>query len=199
MSNAQTFGYRLTRAMGTVKQVWDEEAKAWVADTPGVKPQPLFFKDNAWQTVIVATGQKDGAGYDKFDLTLTYAARCYFEGRDATGTSQNGTSMPSAPFRLVRSADKNRAGLAISPETPTEATDLKIFLKNAGLVELGKIELVADLSGFRILIMGNGAQVQLAPNGEIVLQPASGQQVRVEGNLTVNGTVTVNGIPLNVP
>ena len=53
---------------GGVQQVLDAQAKTWTAPSSSVTPQKMFWNDKQqqWQAVVVAIGNKDSAGNDTF-------------------------------------------------------------------------------------------------------------------------------------
>ena len=71
-----------------------------------------------------------------------------------------------------------------------------MFLKDAGLVsEKGSVSIREDGSGFRLELLAAGANITIMPSGEIVLSPRAGQQVLVDGNLTVAGNLSASNFP----
>ena len=122
---------------------WDEIGKQWTLSS-SVNPQPLFYKDNMWQAVIVAVGQKDQAEQDKFstDRIVTfprYSVQCVFQARDEAKQEHGGSSLTSVPVQISALGGKDRAGLYMKPKMePSSAKEIGMFLKDAGLTEQGK-------------------------------------------------------------
>src|SRR5687767_6635372 len=66
-TTATHFGYLLFRetAPGLVA-VWDEKNQTWSPPATTVEEQQLFPEEPMWKSILVAVGQKDSAGADKF-------------------------------------------------------------------------------------------------------------------------------------
>jgi hypothetical protein len=193
------FGFRLLRrnASGTL-QLWDEAATGWVASAETVDPAPLAFQDGRWQMILAAMGPKDADGNDKLATDRAsgypeYLVRCDFRGRDASGTEHAGTSPPSSPLRIYPAGSDHKAGLATTPAIPAAATEIRLYLKDAALVERGSVRITATSGGYRIELVTPTARVRLESNGDIVLTPASGAKVKVEGDLEVRDALTAGG------
>src|SRR5882762_4522058 len=193
---------------GGIQQVLDTAAKAWIAPNPSMAQQNLFWNDQAksWQTVIVAMGNKDPSGNDLFgSAPLTgfpkYAAQCFFTGTEATGAQQSGQSLLSSPVEILAPGQNNLAGLTMDPQPPDPATaqQIRIFLKNSALVELGKVTILQDGAGFHVQLVAGGSTVVLSSSGDIVLSPSNGQPVQVNGDIAVSGRVLVGGVQVSVP
>ncbi|MFZ0318994.1 MAG: hypothetical protein WAL56_07700 [Candidatus Sulfotelmatobacter sp.] len=189
-------------------QVWDDTGKNWTVPSAAVTPQSLFWKqaDLAWESILVAIGNNDSAGNPTFltDTSTgypTYFAQCFFTGVDATGTTKQGQSPQSSTFTVLASGAQNLAGVALEPQPPdpTTATQIRMFLKDASLVEQGQVVIVQDSSGFHVQLIAGGASVVVSNGGGITLTPAAGQPVQINGNLSVQGTVAVSGVLLQVP
>jgi len=195
---------------GGIQQVLDTAAKAWVSPSPSVAPQNLFWndKENSWQAVIVAIGNKDNStpAQDIFATSsLTgfpkYAAQCFFTGKDANGAPQSGQSLLSSPVMILAAGQNNLAGLTMDPQPPdpTSAKEIRIFLKNSALVEQGQVMILQDGAGFHVQLVAGGSTVVLSSGGEIVLSPSNGQPVQVNGDIAVSGRVLVGGVQVSVP
>jgi len=202
-ANAVKFGFILFReGAAPIPEAWDENGKSWVAGNP--EPQSLFFQDGSWRSLLVAIGQKDSNGQDKLYTNRAtglpkYFVRCFFQGRDASGLEQSGESPKSQSIEVLGVGEQNRAGLAISPSDPVKATEISLFLKDTSLSDRGSIVIRQDPGGFLIELSVSGAKVTLGTDGRIVLSPAAGRGVQIQGDLAVQGNVLVNGINLNVP
>jgi len=195
---------------GGIQQVLDTAAKAWVSPGPSVAPQNLFWDDKSksWQAVIVAIGNKDGStppqdifGTNPLTGFPKYAAQCFFTGTDANGTPQTGQSLLSSPVEILAAGQNNLAGLTMDPQPPdpTTAQQIRIFLKNSALVELGQVTILQDGLGFHVQLVAGGSTVVLSSSGNIVLSPSNGQPVQVNGDIAVSGRVLVGGVQVLVP
>jgi hypothetical protein len=179
-------------------EIWNDELKRWEADpgpSPGaLKPKPLIFKaDDAaapWQSPIVAAGQKDKDGKDQFGKAKPdfprYHFRTFFAG-ESGGIAYEGLSAPTAPVRFVSALDAMRAGINVGEdETPEDATEITLFLKDSSLRVLGSVHIRSEGGSARVEVSNaqGGAQravVRLLPNGDIELQPAAGRSVVLGG------------------
>lgn len=203
--NAVLFGFLVYRERpGGITEVWDEKARSWIPDNALPDYQPLFPSDRNWKSILVAIGQKDHTDQVKFGTNRLigfprYFIRCFFKGKDALGSEHVGHSPPSQFVEILGIGEQDRAGLAIEPKSPAEARQISLFLKDSVLAERGKIVIREDGGGFLIELQVNGARLEMSKDGGIVLFPAPGQRVRVEGDLSVNGAIMVSGTLLNVP
>jgi hypothetical protein len=207
---AEIHGFLLFRqtASGST-EVWDDstEAREWKAGGTEVMPSPLAFYEGKWQTIFVASGQKDKDGKDKFalDQTTKYFVRLLFAGIDEAGVEQRGVSVDTSLWSLMAPGTANRAGLTMEPPDtdPSKASEVRLFLKDAGRSgEKGTIAIREKTSGFEIEVTTNGARILLTGDGSIELSPAPSKQVTVLGNIAVHGTfdilgaLRVNGTPV---
>ena len=208
VENALQFTFLIYRQnLGGTIEAWDEKAGTWVPEIPPPEPQPLFPSDGKWKTILVAIGQKDKAspiGADKFASDPAtgfpkYSAKCFFKGRDTAKVEHGGTSARSQSIEILQTGVRDRAGLAITPAPADQAKHISLFVKDAALVERGTILIEQGSGGFVIELKVSGASVKLNEQGGILLTPATGQEVRVTGDLAVAGVVRVNGLALNVP
>jgi hypothetical protein len=199
------FGYFLFRrqSSGSAGEVWAEksgEPGAWVPD--GVRPEPLPLayeeKDKTWQMVLVAMGQKDKDGNNKFETRASgypqYFVQCIFRGTDSTGTEQEGTGPESRAVEIYAAGVNNLAGLALEPPDPVTATEIRLFLKDQSLAEKGLVAIRKKDAGFEIDLSVNGATIRLTNTGDIEVSPAPSKQVTISGGLTVFGTLNVVGV-----
>jgi hypothetical protein len=193
------FGYRLYRKQSSgAGQVWDSATQTWLNPTAQPQPQSLFFQEGIWQGLLIAIGQKDAAGAPMLATNpLThfprYSVRCLFAANDSAGVLHEGESGASADFEMLTMADSTRAGVGMQPDDPAETERFFLFLKDGGLSERGRIEIRRDGAGFRIDLTVAGATVTLAADGDIHLTPAAGQRVLLNGPVTMNGDLLVNG------
>jgi hypothetical protein len=181
-------------------EIWNEEAKQWQADPGGatgaLKPKPLIFKADdpaaPWQSPVVAAGQKDKDGKDQFSRAKPdfprYYFRTFFSG-ESGGVAYEGLSAPAASVRFVSALDALRAGINVGEdETPEDATEITLFLKDAALRVLGSVFIKSEGGTARVEVSNfqAGAQravVRLLPNGDIELRPAAGRSVVLGGPL----------------
>ena len=205
IERAEAFAFRLFRNAAAGEEVWDPEGKRWLAGTERPAAEPLFPTDAGWAGLLVAIGQKDAAGAERMasdsDSGLpTYFVRCAFAGRDNAGISHAGESPPSPAVAVVAVADENRAGLAMEPDDPAAARELRVFLRDTpGGTERGRL-IIRENGGIECVLEAGGATVTLQSDGDIVLSPAAARRVRIDGPLRVEGTIRATGdIQGNVP
>jgi hypothetical protein len=194
-------GFLLFRTVAGTQTVWDEQRHDWVAPTPSPSSQPLFFQNDRWQARFMTIGQKTASNAKKFDAGATYAARCLFRGRDASGTEHAGTSPMSAAASWLALGARDRAGLATDPpEDLLQAREIRMHLKDAAFQERAYVRVKEVGGAYQILLfVAGGPTVELEPSGRIVLTPVPGQVVRIEGSLDVRDVLSVAGTPLAVP
>lgn len=197
---AEQFVFRLYRKLSNGNQeAWDPSNEGWVSESAAPEPEPLAFMDGVWQNVMVAMGQQDHAGLDKFATDRSssfpkYHVRCLFGAVDAAGAQHEGTSPASTEFTVYAAGALDRAGLAMAPPDLAEAEEIRLFLKDEGLVaERGMIAIRGHSGIFEIELRVGGASVWLNNSGDIQLSPASGRSVVVEGDVTVSGSLQVDG------
>ncbi len=201
--NAVEFGFLLYRILlGGRVEVWDEKKLDWLPESASLpERQTLFRQNDRWQSILIAIGQKDRAGKPKFIERSSgfpkYFVRCFFRGRDAQGMEHVGESPRSLSVEIFGLGERDRAGLKMAPESPPKAKEIRLFLKDSALIqEQGKVVIREDTgSGIVVELIANGAKITLERNGEISLTPASGQVVRVKGDLRVEGTINGAGFP----
>lgn len=192
------------QSAGGVREVWDQQDKSWKSAGTAVTPQILFWKDATWQALLVAVGNKDKGGSDTFLSDAAtgfpkYAVQCSFAGRDSAGVRQAGASPVSPPVAVLPAGQNNVAGLAMTPNDPAKATEIRLFLKDSTLTERGRVIISQDGAGFHVQLIAGDASVALSSSGEIVIAPANGHAVTVTGDISVSGRVLVGGVPLLVP
>jgi hypothetical protein len=201
--NAVEFGFLLYRILlGGRVEVWDEKKLDWLPESdPLPERQTLFRQNDQWQSILIAIGQKDRAGQAKFMERSSgfpkYFVRCFFRGKDALGQEHVGESPRSLSIEIFGLGERDRAGLKMAPESPVAAREIRLFLKDSALIqERGKVVIREDAGGGIVVeLTANGAKVTLERNGEITLAPASGQVVRVRGDLRVEGNINGAGFP----
>jgi hypothetical protein len=204
VDNAETAGFLLYReAPAGTRSVWDEATKTWMPETASPAPQTLMYDAATWQAILVAAGPKDAAGAPKLEPAgpsglPRYFARCRFAGRDAAQDHHSGDSAPTQDFALAGPSEDDRAGGVIDPDMKN-AKELRLFLKDGGLVERASLAIRAAAAGFEIELRTPIASALLAADGSIALKPGPGKTVTVAGGLDVSGPITVNGTELDVP
>jgi hypothetical protein len=172
--------------------------------------------DGLWQNVLVAMGQKDQTGLDKFATDRssglpTYFVHCLFSATDVDGAQHEGISPFSDEFTVYAPGELDRAGLVMEPEDKdiTEATGIRLFLKDEDRsAERGAIAIRHQGGGFEIALTVSGAGIRLGSGGDIQVSPATGRSLQVEGDVAVDGalvvqdsltvTVAVNGASLRI-
>lgn len=182
------------RPAGSALQAWNGSAKAWQAGEPPPAGDALFPGDGAWKALVVPLGQKDAAGNPVFDpaASAAYSFACYFAAMDAAGATQTGASQRSAEFTLLQPGQDHRGGLAISPDDPAKAERLEIFLRDASFTDRATVTLDSN-GGYSVTVAAAGAVVELSAGG-IVLTPPAGTTVRVDGQLEIVGSLSLNGV-----
>ena len=186
------FVYRLA---GGAEEIWNDGAQEWQPapsdpDTlAALAPLPFAFKAGEplpWQGVLVAAGQKDKAGDDRFAQGVggipRYRLRAFARTRRET-TEHTGLSGVSTEFSFVRAADAQRFAVVFDTDTttPRDCTRARIHLKDAALVPAGYLEFRAvgrevelascDTSG------GVRARIVINADGDILLEPAPGRRI----------------------
>ena len=202
LENVIEFGSRLYRLQsGGVTEVWDEAEQRWIASSaPVPEPQPMFRKEDKWQSLIVGIGQKEkSTDNPKFGTQRSlipgvpgfpqYFFRCFFKGLDAQGVEHVGESPNSEAVEIYPFGDRNRAGLIIKPKSkpPSKAKEICLFLKDADLKERGQVVIQERSGEIVVELAANGATITIGQSGDIGLKSAPGRFVRVEGNFIVNG------------
>jgi hypothetical protein len=182
------------RPAGGALQAWNGAAKAWQAAEPAPAGDALFPGDAGWKGLVVPIGQKDAAGNPAFDpaASAAYSVACFFAATDATGAAQTGASPRSAEFAVVPPGQDHRGGLAISPDDPARAVRLELFLRDASLTDRATVTLDSS-GGYSVTLAAAGAVVEVSAAG-IVLTPAAGTTVRVNGELEIVGALSLNGV-----
>lgn len=193
---AQQFGFRLYRKQDTgVEEAWSETNKSWMPGTSSPQPEPLAFIESIWQTVLAPMGLKDNAGHDKFSTDPTsgfpkYFIRCLFSATDAACQSHDGISPSGNEFTVSPAGALNRAGLATIPMAITQATEIRLFLKDAARIsERGVIAIRQSGGDFEIDLTVGTARIRMTGAGEIEL----------DGDVSIQGSLKVNGTTMLVP
>ena len=191
-SELSGYGFAVVRrrTAGSATEVWDAQGKQWVPDAPATVATPIglsYRADDAspWQGMLVAGGTTDAAGAPAFAKASggypQYTVRGSFT--PTGGAAAAGPS--SAPFTLVGAADKNLMVVGVGEdESPTDATQTRVVLKNTALQEIGALVIDRDSPGAVVTVRNAaGASVVLRADGGIELHPAAGHEVLVGGDL----------------
>ena len=169
-------------------QVWDPDARQWVAEGAPTGPVPLAYLPDQplpWQALVVAAGARDAAGQPQFANAVgdypAYSFRAFFVDPDA-GAWLSG---PSAQVRFASLADRNLMVLGPGDgELPDNATQARLQLRDPGLALIGGLVVRRDSPGAEVTLSNSaGASVVLEPDGGITLRPAAGRRVVVAGDL----------------
>ena len=179
----------------------NEEINTSVRRLRTVSGHILEFDDREGQEkILIETqgGQKDGAGKDKFTnspVTYIYQVRCFFRGMDGDGNEHIGESPFSPNYKILDVRELDRAGLKIEPFPPKKAEQVPLFLKDRGLIqEQGKVVIRESSGGSAAVVelAASGAKVILEGNGDIRLEPASKNQVHIQGKMSVQEALEVD-------
>jgi hypothetical protein len=141
--------------------------------------------------VLVAAGQKDSIGGDRFKTTTTgtptYRLRAFARSQRQE-VEYFGLSDPTNGFTFVRERDKQRFLVDLDPNDPHECKSATILLKNSSLRKAGFIEIRAA-TGQEVEIANCApdgtvrATIVLEQNGDIRLRPSSGRRIVLDGPL----------------
>jgi hypothetical protein len=209
LKNRTTATYLLQQrdALGTVTS-WDDGLKQWVAGVPSKlqtlyplpakptaqPPQPPGF----WAATLMAIGQQDAAGHDKFGSdTATglpvYFVECSFTTTDALHNSYSGTSIASQPVAILPPGSGTSASVEVQPLPPAQAQKIRVFLKDpSGGPDL---TMTLHLQPPFASVVAAGASISIELGGDILLAPATGRKLLIQAG----GGVWVNGQQVLVP
>lgn len=196
-ADVKKLGAFVYRRIGSGEEIWNETTQAWQAppaDPSALTPVPLQFKDGEalpWQGLLVAAGQKDKAGADRFDKTAggdpRYVLRATAELTHG-GETFAGLSAPTEELRFVSAADNQRFGVELEPPKARDARRARMQLRNASRTPIGWLEIRTE-GGREVEIVkcddgGNPlSSVLLADDGSIHLRPAAGREIVLDGDL----------------
>jgi hypothetical protein len=184
-------GFVVTRriAAGAAVQVWDDAAKAWVADAPGspVVPLALAYQPGAtpWHALLVAAGTSDAAGGAAFGSAVggypVYAVRGAFTAKD--GTVAAGPAGPNLTF--VSAAARNLTVMGPGDdEKPENATLSRLLLKDPGLRVIGGVTVSRSTPGAVVTVdNAAGASVVLYADGSVEVRPGPGRSITLAGDV----------------
>lgn len=186
------FVYRLS---GAGEEIWNEADQEWQAvpadmsALAGLSPLPLTFKANdprPWQGVLVAAGQKDKLGADRYTKAVgglpRYRLRAFAKAQ-RDGAEHAGLSGVSPELAFLRSADAQRFVVVFDTDdtTPRDCTRARVQLKDPNLVVAGYLEIRASGREVEVASCDPGgnvrARVLLTADGDVLLAPASGRRI----------------------
>lgn len=193
-----TFGlvtYRRLSA-GALREVWAPQARTWLPD-PGTDPrlaQPLAFRADQprpWQGIVVAAGPTDRTGAAVFARGAAGFPSYAFAGVFVTPHGDVVQSPSSTAVSFAPLSDRNLMVLGPGDgEQPANATQARVLLRSPALATIGGLVVRRDSPGAEVTLSNAaGASVVLAPDGSILLRPASGRGVRIDGDVET-GRVT---------
>lgn len=186
-------GFLLYRraAPAVAPDVWDDAARSWkstaAVGAAGLQPFPFAFlpdEPQPWFNVVVAAGQKDAGGADRFARAVLgyprYFFRTHFVPRDDGAAAAS--SAPTAELQFVGVADTVRAGIAAGPgETLENATELHLFLRNAALQLVGAASIYNE---------GGQARLELAKY-DGAAAPVARLALGADGRITLNDSLQI--------
>ncbi len=205
VEHARMVGLFVYRTLSGGEDIWDEGTQTWtsppatldalatlkpmgLAPSPPPPPPP---QAPIWNGMVVAAGQKDAGGGDRFTKASggapAYRVRA-FGSAERNGQAYAGLSDPSPDLLFVSAADSQRFAVALDP-SPKEPTSARMILKNSALVQTGYLEIRAASPGPQIEIAncdasGNAfARIVLAADGSIHLTPGGSGQIVLHGTL----------------
>jgi hypothetical protein len=198
--DVRMLGVLVYRGTPGSEEVWDEASGSWILAPPelaaisALTPIPLAppTADGApWTGVLVAEGQKDSAGQDRFEKaqagTPAYRIRAVAAAVRA-GVDHRGISDASADLLFVKAREQQRFAVDFDTGQASDAGVARLFLKNAGLQPAGYLEIRAA-GGQEIEIVSCSwagtplARVTLTDDGDIHLVPATGRAIVLDGPL----------------
>lgn len=182
------------------EDVWDDKGKSWTtapATAAGLASMtPLPFtpatgESSPWKTTLVAAGQKDGSGKDRFAKAQggnpKYRIRAYAHAV-RNGVEYRALGSPSADLLFVSAADNARFTVMLDTGDASTATSARMLLKNGSLATAGYLEIRAT-SGQEVEVANctaSGAvlaRITLSSDGHIHLAPAAGSSIVLDGPL----------------
>lgn len=192
----QKAGAYLYRHSSAGEELWNESEQRWgpaPPDPTSLPPLPFAYKKGdplPWQGTLVAIGQQDKDGQDRFAKAAggepRYRLRAYVRfTRD--GVDYAGLSAPSDELAFVSGLDNQRFVVDMKPDAKQTDT-VMLALKNASLAIAGYLK-ISTPGGQAVEVAscdaaGNPlAVMQLAADGSIHLRPAAGRTIVLEGDL----------------
>ena len=179
-------------------ELWNAKAKAWQSpgsvelyDVAGVPFAANETTPTGWEGLVIPLGGKDTWGNPQFVPAVAnypqYRVRAAFTAQ-VDADEFKGLSGESASFEFMSTVENARFGVALTPSSAIDATNVSLLLKNSAQQIIVFIEMDAGGS----LTLGNVsasgsplATVMLQASGDITLTPATGQRVVIAGDLDV--------------
>jgi len=198
--DVRTLGAFVYRGPLGSEEIWDDKGQSWTAAPANADAlasmSPLPFSPAAgepspWKTMLVAVGQKDKSGNDRFVKAQAgnpvYRLRAYaFAVRN--GVEYRALGSPSPDLLFVSAADTTRFTVVLDTADASTATAARLLLKNGSLATAAYLELRAT-SGQEVEVANctsSGAvlaRITLSSDGSIHLAPAAGGSIVLDGPL----------------
>jgi hypothetical protein len=198
--DVQKLGAFVYRSAGAGDEVWNDAEQRWqpgpAADTDLAKLTPLALSIKAgdpepWQGLLVAAGQKDKTGADRYAKAVSgaplYRLRGFAQARRGS-TVYTGFSAFSSDITFVSGMENQRFGISFDTANARDAHRVRLALKNDALAQAGYLEIRAS-GGQEVEIAncdaagGVVARVVLLANGDIRVEPRAGQSIVLKGTL----------------
>ena len=193
----QIVGAYIYRTSPAGEELWNEAEQRWgvaPGDLTALPPLPFVYKKGEplpWQGTLIAIGQKDKDGNDRFAKTVgntpRYRLRAHARFTHA-GNDYAGLSAPSADLAFISGLENQRFKVLMDPDDPQQAQEVTLLLRNSALVPAGQLKITTkngqsvEIANFDAA--GNPlAAVQVAADGSIHLKPAAGQKIVLDGDL----------------
>jgi hypothetical protein len=196
-ADVKQLGAFVYRRSGGSEDIWNETTQLWQAvpaDLSALKPLPLQYKEGdplPWQGMLIAAGQKDKNGAERFAKVTAgqprYVLRASAELKRGID-EYSGLSAASEEITFVGAADNQRFGVELEPPKAREAVRARMQLRDASRTPVGWLE-IRTQGGREVEIVkcddgGNPlSSVLLADDGSIHLRPAAGREIVLEGDL----------------
>jgi hypothetical protein len=195
-ADVKKLGAFVYRVSGASEEIWNDTEQLWQlppADLSALTPLPLQFKAGTpepWAGLLVAAGQKDKTGADRYAKASAgephYLLRAYAALRHGA-EEFTGLSPPSAELRFVSAADNQRFAVELEPGNGREANRARVQLKDASRTPIGWLEIRSSDGVVEIVKCDSGgaplSSVLLADDGSIHLRPAAGREIVLDGDL----------------
>jgi len=209
-AESRKLGVFVLRADGGGERVWNEKAKQWqaapqdAAAWEALEPVALSYaadRDPPWQGSFVATGMKDGQGADRYATAggggPRYRLRPFVLAEQA-GRRHRALGPASAEIAFSSMQDAQRFTIELEPKTAQDCERVRFVLKSASLVEAGWLEVRTQGGRKEVEVVkcDNGgnpvSSLLLADDGNIVLRPASGGRIVIDGELEARRYIRVD-------
>ena len=198
--DVRTLGALIYRGPIGSEEVWDEENQAWTgapaeaAALATLKPLPFSPPESGaepWMGILIAVGQRDAAGDQRFVKAQAGAPAYRLRGVATAvrnGVEHRAVGEPSPDLLFVSGTQNQRFAVAFDTDKATDAGRARLLLKNSALVPAGYLEIRAT-GGQEVEIANCApsgavlARVTLSADGDIHLAPAAGRQILLGGQL----------------